>query len=136
VVPSASVAKESALEQRLSEFLDAWRVRDSSRLLAMFSTSPQLKLWGSDEFERIVGHDSAREFFPGWIATCPPWTTMTSVHRAAEIAGDIAWAADDVQAAWASGPAGGTTQFRVTTIWHFEMDRWLLVHANVAIPHP
>ena len=42
------------VESRLSELYAAWAARDEPRIRRLFSSRPDLKLWGTDAFERMA----------------------------------------------------------------------------------
>jgi SnoaL-like domain len=114
---------------------DAWRDRDEGKIRGFFSDRDDLKLWGTDRFERLVGRAEADRTFASWIATCPPWTAMEPTHRVMDVYDGVAWVADDVEGRWARGEEGGVEDFRVTTIWEATNGAWRVVHANIASPH-
>jgi hypothetical protein len=51
----ADSATAQQFEDALSRFYDAWRARDTPRLLGMFSTRSDTRYWGTDGFESIGG---------------------------------------------------------------------------------
>lgn len=112
----------------------AWQQRDEALIRSHFSTRPDLKLWGTDTFERIVGRRNADHEFASWIATCPPWVSIVPSHRSMDVRGEIAWVADDVEGRWRSGGESGVNHYRITTIWQVEDEEWRLVHSNFASP--
>jgi SnoaL-like protein len=124
-----------ALEVSVRGLYDAWRDRDEGRMRTFFSDRDDLKLWGTDQFERIIGRAEADDTFAGWIATCPLWTSIEPTHRAIGVGDDLAWVADDVEGRWTQGSASGVVAYRMTTVWEAAGETWRLVHANVAIPH-
>jgi hypothetical protein len=109
-----------------------WTARDESRIRRLFSDRPDLKLWGTDAFERIVGRDEADRLFRTWIATCPPWISIVPDHRAIGVVGDLAWVADDVTGRWRAGSEAGEDHYRCTTVWQRIAGEWYVVHANFA----
>jgi SnoaL-like domain len=123
------------VESQVRGLYDAWQTRDEGRIRAFFSDRDDLKLWGTDRFERIVGRAEADQAFASWIATCPPWTSMEPTHRVMHVRDDLAWIADDVEGRWARGDEVGIEDFRITTIWEATNGVWLVVHANIASPH-
>lgn len=133
-IPAATDASSSvaAVAARLSELYAAWTARDEARLRRLFSDGPDLKLWGTDAFERIVGRDAADREFRSWIATCPPWLSIVPGHRSSGVVGDLAWAADDVTAHWRAGSEEGEAHYRCTTVWQQADSEWYVVHANFA----
>ncbi len=120
------------VEARLSEMYAAWAARDEPRIRRLFSTRPDLKLWGTDAFERIVGRDEADQVFRTWIAACPPWISIVPDHRSIGVVGDLAWAADDVTGRWRAGSEAGEDHYRCTTVWQRIGGEWYVVHANFA----
>lgn len=120
------------VEKRLAEMYAAWTVRDEQRIRRLFSARPDLKLWGTDAFERIVGRDEADHLFRTWIATCPPWISIVPEHRAIGMVGNLAWVADDVTARWRAGSEAGEARYRCTTVWERIDGEWYVVHANFA----
>ncbi|MFN8678839.1 MAG: nuclear transport factor 2 family protein [Thermomicrobiales bacterium] len=125
-------ADVAAVEARLAEMYAAWTARDEPRIRRLFSHRPDLKLWGTDAFERIVGRDEADELFRTWIATCPPWISIAPDHRSFGVVGDLAWAADDVTARWRAGGQAGEARYRCTTVWQRVDGEWYVVHSNFA----
>jgi hypothetical protein len=132
----SSAATEAArrLERDLHGLLDAWQARDEARIRTYFSSRDDLKLWGTDLFERIVGRAEADREFGSWIATCPPWVSIESTHRVMDVRDGIAWVADDIEGKWVSGAERGVDHYRMTTIWEDENGSWRVVHANLASP--
>ena len=122
----------AAVEDRLAEMYAAWTARDEARIRHLFSDRPDLKLWGTDAFERIVGRDEADELFRTWIATCPPWISIAPEHRSLGVVGDLAWAADDVTGRWRAGSESGEARYRCTTVWQRIDGAWCVVHSNFA----
>lgn len=133
-MPAATLeaADVAAIEARLSEMYAAWTARDEPRIRRLFSDRPDLKLWGTDAFERIVGRDEADQLFRTWIATCPPWISIAPDHRSFDVVGDLAWAADDVTGRWRAGSEAGEDHYRCTTVWQHIGGEWCVVHANFA----
>jgi hypothetical protein len=125
----------TTIESQVRGLYDAWQARDEGRIRAFFSDRDDLKLWGTDRFERIVGRAEADQLFASWIATCPPWTSMEPTHRVMHVGDDLAWIADDLEGRWARGDEVGIEDFRITTIWEASNGVWQVVHANVASPH-
>jgi hypothetical protein len=134
-VLSASAPEALALENDLQAFYAAWTKRDDAAIRALFSDRADLKVWGSDVFERVLGRDEVDRDFPSWIASCPPWVAIAPTHRVVRVYDGVAWAADDVEGRWSSGNQSGLERYRVTTIWERIGGDWRIVHANVAIPH-
>jgi ketosteroid isomerase-like protein len=132
---STTERAKSEIEANLRRLYSAWQARDEARMRALFSDCDDLVLWGTDAFERIVGRAEADREFAGWIATCPPWTSMTPTHRVVGIRDGLAWVADEVEGRWANDTEAGTGNYRVTTVWENGDGSWRLVHANVASPH-
>ena len=122
----------AAVEARLTEMYAAWAARDEPRIRRLFSDRPNLKLWGTDAFERIVGRDEADRTFRTWISTCPPWISIAPKHRSIGGAADLAWAADDVTARWLAGGEAGEAHYRCTTVWERIDGEWYVVHSNFA----
>lgn len=131
-VASDAVADVAAVEARLAEMYAAWAARDEPRIRRLFSEGPDLKLWGTDAFERIVGRDEADREFRTWIATCPPWVSIAPDHRSIGVVGDLAWVADDVTGRWRAGAEAGEDHYRCTTVWQRADGEWQVVHANFA----
>ena len=125
----------SEIEANLIRLYGAWQARDEAGMRALFSDGDDLTLWGTDAFERIVGRAEADRDFASWIATCPPWTSMTPTHRVVGIRDELAWVADEVEGRWANDYEAGTDHYRVSTVWEKDDGSWRLVHANVASPH-
>lgn len=125
-------AQVEANQRRL---YDAWQARDEARLRKLFSHRADLMLWGTDQFERIVGRGEADRDFGAWIATCPPWTSMAPTHRVIGGRDDLVWVADEVEGRWARDGEHGTMHYRATWIWEKVDGEWAIVHANVASPH-
>jgi hypothetical protein len=123
------------IERQVRGLYDAWQARDEAGIRAFFSDRDDLKLWGTDRFERIVGRAEADQAFASWIVTCPPWTSMEPTHRVMHVHDGLAWIADDVEGRWARGDEVGVEEFRITTIWEVANDAWQVVHANIASPH-
>ena len=131
-VSAVTAADVAAVEARLSEMYAAWTARDEPRIRRLFSDRADLKLWGTDAFERIVGRDEADKVFRTWIATCPPWISIAPDHRSLDVVGDLAWAADDVTARWRAGCEAGEAHYRCTTVWQRIDGEWYVVHSNFA----
>jgi ketosteroid isomerase-like protein len=129
---SGTAADAAAVEDRLSEMYAAWTARDELRIRRLFSNGPDLKLWGTDAFERIVGRDEADRLFRTWIATCPPWISIAPDHRSIGVVGDLAWVADDITGRWRAGSEAGEDHYRCTTVWQRSDGEWYVVHANFA----
>jgi hypothetical protein len=129
------IASKSELERQVSGLYDAWRDRDEVRIRTFFSDRDDMKLWGTDDFERIVGRAEADREFRNWIATCPPWTSIAPIHRVMDVRDGLGWVADDLEGRWAAGAESGVEHFRMTTVWEETGGTWRVVHANLASPH-
>ena len=127
-----ATADIAEVEERQAEMYAAWTARDEPRIRHLFSDRPDLKLWGTDAFERIVGRAEADQLFRTWIATCPPWVSITPVHRSIGVVGDLAWVADDVVGRWRARSEAGEDRYRCTTIWQRVHGQWYIVHSNFA----
>jgi len=125
----------NTIECQVRGLYDAWQARDEAGIRAFFSDRDDLKLWGNDRFERIVGRAEADQALASWIATCPPWTSMEPTHRVMHVHDGLAWIADNVEGRWARGDEVGIVEFRITTIWEVADDTWQVVHANIAGLH-
>jgi ketosteroid isomerase-like protein len=132
---AATSTSRSQIEHNLRDIYDAWQARDEAGVRAFFSDRDDVMLWGTDAFERILGRSEADRDFAGWIATCPPWTTMEPTHRVMGLHDGLAWVADEVTGRWARDDEVGMEEFRVTTVWEETDGSWRLVHANIASPH-
>jgi hypothetical protein len=134
--PSTSTTEEAThrLERDLRRLYDAWQERDEARIRTFFSNRDDLKLWGTDLFERIVGRAAADREFRTWIATCPPWVSIEPTHRAMDVRDGIAWVADDIEGKWVAGAESGVDHYRMTTVWQEENGAWRVVHTNLASP--
>jgi hypothetical protein len=128
-------AVDEAPTHALQGLYDAWRDRDEAKIRSYFSDRDDLKLWGTDGFERIIGRAEADRAFASWIATCPPWTSIAPTHRAMHARDGMAWIADDVTGRWARDAETGSEEYRITTVWERENGAWRIVHANFASPH-
>lgn len=126
---------DEALARALQGLYDAWRDRDEATIRSCFSGREDLKLWGTDGFERIIGRAEADREFANWIATCPPWVSIAPTHRVMHARDGMAWIADDVTGRWARGTETGSEEYRITTVWERENGAWRIVHANFASPH-
>jgi hypothetical protein len=126
---------ERTIEIAVQGLYGAWQARDEGRIRAFFSDRDDLKLWGTDRFERIVGQTDANRAFASWIATCPPWTAIAPTHRVMDVRDNLAWVADDVEGRWVRDNEVGREDFRITTIWELTDGAWRVVHANFASPH-
>jgi hypothetical protein len=135
MMATAESGARQAIEIEVQGLYDAWQARDEARIRTFFSDRDDLKLWGTDRFERIIGRAEADRTFASWIATCPPWTAIEPVHRVMRVSDGMAWVADDVEGRWARDDEIGKEDFRMTTIWEATNGAWRLVHANVASPH-
>jgi hypothetical protein len=129
------VASKRELERQVGGLYDAWRDRDEARVRTFFSDRGDLKLWGTDHFERIVGRAEADRDFRNWIAACPPWTSIAPTHRVLDVRDGLAWVADDLEGRWAAGAESGVEHFRMTTVWEASDGTWRVVHANLASAH-
>jgi ketosteroid isomerase-like protein len=135
VSPTAETEDRQQIETNLRHLYDAWSRRDDAATRALFSHRNDLVLWGSDQFERIVGRAEADREFASWLATCPPWTSIAPTSRTMGLRDGLAWVADEVEGRWVRDGESGTVAYRVTSIWEESDDAWELIHANVTIPH-
>ena len=124
----------SEVEAVLAEMYAAWTARDAARVVALFANAPDLVLWGSDDWESILGIENARVEFKRWTHSCPPWTGIGPEKRTYHQVGDMAWAADEVRGDWRAGMRSGFGLYRMTTILERSAAGWKVVHANVSIP--
>jgi hypothetical protein len=51
--------RRRTIESQVRGPYHAWQARDERRIQAFFSDRDDLKLWGTDRFERIVGRAEA-----------------------------------------------------------------------------
>jgi len=132
--PVAFAEAQREVELAVRELYDAWTVRDADRLRQSFTTTDGLAVWGTDAWEKIYGRHEADRDFAGWIATCPPWTSIEPLHRSIGGNAGIVWVADELEGRWASPTMQGIARLRFTTIWERSEGRWLVVHAHLAEP--
>ena len=131
---TTTAAATRRIERDLRRLYDAWQERDEAKIRTFFSTRDDLKLWGTELFERIVGRAEADRDFRTWIATCPSWVSIEPTHRAMDVRNGIAWVADDIEGKWVAGGESGVDQYRMTTVWEEENGAWRVVHTNLTNP--
>lgn len=133
-VHSEPTLGKAALERRLAGLHDAWRRRDEAAMRTYFADLPDLSLWGTDLFERIVGREDADREFRHWIATCPPWETIESTGRVLRVRDHVAWSADEIEGRWDDGRRSGIERYRMTTVWEAIDGEWRIVHTHLSSP--